>query len=94
MFAAIPNFKAFYSESGDVTGPECLRLLNEIISSFDTVGKSQYSMAANERLIMTFYCLPKIILVINDPRNVDIVYVLCPRQLYLGMHYRGVCSVV
>ncbi|ELU05289.1 hypothetical protein CAPTEDRAFT_36016, partial [Capitella teleta] len=34
MFAAIPDFKAFFSDI-DVTGNECLRLLNEIISCFD-----------------------------------------------------------
>ena len=36
MFAAIPNFKAFFS-TVDVSGKECLRLLNEIMISFDKV---------------------------------------------------------
>ena len=38
MFASIPNFKEFYTES-DVNneGLECLRLLNEIIADFDEV---------------------------------------------------------
>ena len=38
LFAAIPNFKFFFSNI-DVTGNECLRLLNEILSAFDQVSK-------------------------------------------------------
>lgn len=40
MFASIPDFKEFYTES-DVNkeGLECLRLLNEIIADFDEVDK-------------------------------------------------------
>lgn len=43
MFASIPDFKEFYTES-DVNkeGLECLRLLNEIIADFDEVNKCQY----------------------------------------------------
>lgn len=42
MFASIPDFKEFYTES-DVNkeGLECLRLLNEIIADFDEVLKKQ-----------------------------------------------------
>lgn len=42
MFASIPDFKEFYTES-DVNkeGLECLRLLNEIIADFDEVNSSQ-----------------------------------------------------
>lgn len=42
MFASIPDFKEFYTES-DVNkeGLECLRLLNEIIADFDEVKASQ-----------------------------------------------------
>lgn len=42
MFASIPDFKEFYTES-DVNkeGLECLRLLNEIIADFDEVNKYQ-----------------------------------------------------
>lgn len=38
MFASIPDFKEFYTES-DVNkeGLECLRLLNEITADFDEV---------------------------------------------------------
>lgn len=41
MFASIPDFKEFYTES-DVNkeGLECLRLLNEIIADFDEVNDS------------------------------------------------------
>lgn len=39
MFASIPNFSDFYTEEGiNNGGIECLRILNEIISDFDTVG--------------------------------------------------------
>lgn len=40
MFASIPDFKEFYTES-DVNkeGLECLRLLNEIIADFDEVAE-------------------------------------------------------
>lgn len=38
MFASVPQFKEFYSESSaNRDGLECLRLLNEIISDFDEV---------------------------------------------------------
>ena len=38
MFASIPNFWEFYSESSiNDQGKECLRLLNEIIADFDEV---------------------------------------------------------
>ena len=40
MFAAIPDFKANETFSAaSVTGSECLRLLNEIVSAFDMVTK-------------------------------------------------------
>lgn len=44
MFASIPDFKEFYTES-DVNkeGLECLRLLNEIIADFDEVNNSLYT---------------------------------------------------
>ncbi|CAH2283616.1 Adenylate cyclase type 2 [Pelobates cultripes] len=43
MFASIPDFKEFYTES-DVNkeGLECLRLLNEIIADFDDETDRQY----------------------------------------------------
>lgn len=43
MFASIPDFKEFYTES-DVNkeGLECLRLLNEIIADFDDVSAKTY----------------------------------------------------
>uniref|UniRef100_A0A4X2LRM5 adenylate cyclase n=1 Tax=Vombatus ursinus TaxID=29139 RepID=A0A4X2LRM5_VOMUR len=44
MFASIPDFKEFYTES-DVNkeGLECLRLLNEIIADFDDVSANSFS---------------------------------------------------
>ncbi|KAK4826995.1 hypothetical protein QYF61_013095 [Mycteria americana] len=43
MFASVPDFKEFYTES-DVNkeGLECLRLLNEIIADFDDEPERQY----------------------------------------------------
>lgn len=39
MFASIPNFSDFYTEESiNNGGLECLRILNEIISDFDSVG--------------------------------------------------------
>lgn len=45
MFASIPDFKEFYTES-DVNkeGLECLRLLNEIIADFDEVNSHTQKM--------------------------------------------------
>ena len=41
MFASIPNFFDFYTEEGiNNGGIECLRILNEIISDFDSVSPS------------------------------------------------------
>lgn len=41
MFASIPNFSDFYTEETiNNGGLECLRILNEIISDFDSVSSS------------------------------------------------------
>lgn len=48
MFASIPQFKDFYTESsinGD--GLECLRLLNEMIVDFDEVQQRQMKLLLN-----------------------------------------------
>lgn len=38
MFASVPEFKEFYTESNENgDGLECLRFLNEIITDFDEV---------------------------------------------------------
>lgn len=43
MFASVPQFKEFYSESSaNRDGLECLRFLNEIISDFDEVRGRRY----------------------------------------------------
>lgn len=49
MFASVPQFKEFYSESSaNNDGLECLRFLNEIISDFDEVwGKRQWVQVRN-----------------------------------------------
>ena len=46
MFASIPDFKEFYTES-DVNkeGLECLRLLNEIIADFDEVATLCFTLS-------------------------------------------------
>lgn len=48
MFASIPDFKEFYTES-DVNkeGLECLRLLNEIIADFDEVNSHTHTSLDN-----------------------------------------------
>lgn len=48
MFASIPDFKEFYTES-DVNkeGLECLRLLNEIIADFDEVNSHAHTSLDN-----------------------------------------------
>uniref|UniRef100_A0A668AQ49 adenylate cyclase n=1 Tax=Myripristis murdjan TaxID=586833 RepID=A0A668AQ49_9TELE len=54
MFASIPDFKEFYTES-DVNkeGLECLRLLNEIIADFDELlSKPNTYMAEHDRQYM------------------------------------------
>lgn len=50
MFASIPDFKEFYTES-DVNkeGLECLRLLNEIIADFDEVNSHTHNMTMQIR---------------------------------------------
>lgn len=50
MFASIPDFKEFYTES-DVNkeGLECLRLLNEIIADFDEVNFHTHNMTMRIR---------------------------------------------
>ena len=57
MFASIPDFKEFYTES-DVNkeGLECLRLLNEIIADFDEV-KGHFLIPESKHY--NFPCLPK-----------------------------------
>lgn len=44
MFASIPNFSDFYTEESiNNGGLECLRILNEIISDFDSVSTSCFN---------------------------------------------------
>lgn len=44
LFASVPDFKEFYSESNiNHEGLECLRLLNEIIADFDEVTTQRVS---------------------------------------------------
>lgn len=57
MFASIPDFKEFYSES-DVNheGLECLRLLNEIIADFDELlSKPKFSSVEKIKTIGSTY---------------------------------------
>ncbi|XP_071495947.1 adenylate cyclase type 2-like [Diadema antillarum] len=57
MFASIPNFKEFYTET-DVNneGLECLRLLNEIIADFDELlSKPKYSCVEKIKTIGSTY---------------------------------------
>lgn len=54
MFASIPDFKEFYTES-DVNkeGLECLRLLNEIIADFDEVKHPALLQRCQDILVVT-----------------------------------------
>lgn len=54
MFASIPDFKEFYTES-DVNkeGLECLRLLNEIIADFDEVMHPALSQRRLDIFVLT-----------------------------------------
>nr|XP_006825139.1 PREDICTED: adenylate cyclase type 2-like [Saccoglossus kowalevskii] len=57
MFASIPNYKEFYTET-DVNkeGLECLRLLNEIIADFDELlSKPKYSCVEKIKTIGSTY---------------------------------------
>ncbi|XP_019863444.1 PREDICTED: adenylate cyclase type 4-like, partial [Amphimedon queenslandica] len=57
MFASIPSFWDFYSESSiNDDGKECLRLLNEIISDFDEVlNKPKFSSVEKIKTIGSTY---------------------------------------
>ncbi|XP_068163759.1 adenylate cyclase type 2-like [Antennarius striatus] len=57
MFASVPQFKEFYSESSaNRGGLECLRLLNEIISDFDELlSKPKFSSVEKIKTIGSTY---------------------------------------
>ncbi|KAM9833029.1 adenylate cyclase type 2 [Syngnathus typhle] len=57
MFASVPQFKEFYSESSvNRDGLECLRLLNEIIITFDELlSKPKFSSVEKIKTIGTTY---------------------------------------
>lgn len=57
MFASVPQFKEFYSESSaNRDGLECLRLLNEIISDFDEfLSKPKFSCVEKIKTIGSTY---------------------------------------
>ncbi|MBN3308603.1 ADCY2 cyclase, partial [Amia calva] len=57
MFASIPDFKEFYSESSENRdGLECLRLLNEIIADFDELlSKPKFSGVEKIKTICSTY---------------------------------------
>lgn len=56
MFASIPDFKEFYTES-DVNkeGLECLRLLNEILADFDEVTYCFFGYFVELFIYLTFF---------------------------------------
>lgn len=61
MFASIPGFADFYSQTEmNNQGVECLRLLNEIIADFDEVSQSRatwQSQTAIAVVIALYYSL-------------------------------------
>lgn len=74
MFASVPQFKEFYSESSaNRDGLECLRFLNEIISDFDEVWGRILSGSAwpgwNSRCVsLTVYSPPFITQLLSKPK--------------------------
>lgn len=83
MFASIPDFKEFYTES-DVNkeGLECLRLLNEIIADFDEVNQSLYHRPTSSHTASAVSCSLDVILSWNQCTQLC----WCPRALAAALH--------
>lgn len=60
MFASIPGFADFYSQTEmNNQGVECLRLLNEIIADFDEVSRGLGHLQSQVAIItVTVLCYP------------------------------------
>lgn len=60
MFASIPGFADFYSQTEmNNQGVECLRLLNEIIADFDEVSRGLRLLQSQVAVItVTVLCYP------------------------------------
>lgn len=60
MFASIPGFADFYSQTEmNNQGVECLRLLNEIIADFDEVSRGLRHLQSQVAVItVTVLCYP------------------------------------
>lgn len=60
MFASIPGFADFYSQTEmNNQGVECLRLLNEIIADFDEVSRGPGRLRSQVAVIaVTVLCYP------------------------------------
>lgn len=60
MFASIPGFADFYSQTEmNNQGVECLRLLNEIIADFDEVSRGLGLLQSQVAIItVTVLCYP------------------------------------
>ena len=59
MFASIPGFADFYSQTEmNNQGVECLRLLNEIIADFDEVNRSLRNLQSQRsiRVVIALCC--------------------------------------
>lgn len=59
MFASIPGFADFYSQTEmNNQGVECLRLLNEIIADFDEVNRSPRNLQSqiSIRVVIALCC--------------------------------------
>ena len=58
MFASIPGFADFYSQTEmNNQGVECLRLLNEIIADFDEVNRSLRNLHSRISILAVWCCV-------------------------------------
>lgn len=81
MFASIPGFADFYSQTEmNKQGVECLRLLNEIIADFDEV-----IPATRENMIALKQWVPKY--QVYHPKLSNLATILLPISFYFNYYY-------
>ncbi|XP_061816841.1 adenylate cyclase type 2-like [Nerophis lumbriciformis] len=77
MFASVPQFKEFYSESSaNRDGLECLRFLNEIIADFDELlSKPKFSSVEKIKTIgSTYMAAAGLTQSLDDRKKCDMIY--------------------
>uniref|UniRef100_A0A671SQL8 adenylate cyclase n=1 Tax=Sinocyclocheilus anshuiensis TaxID=1608454 RepID=A0A671SQL8_9TELE len=93
MFASIPDFKEFYTES-DVNkeGLECLRLLNEIIADFDELlSKPKFSGVEKIKTIGSTYMAATGLNATPGPEYIQVSEILHPNYLFI---YLTLCTFI